>query len=455
LALLQLDWGAADAAEKYSALMQQQSAIAQATSESGEQQLQQGYGQAIGRQNQFAGVDYTPQQQALLSGGYGGAMGSVAQGYGQALGELQGGAAGMPYIQQGQQQAVRSLGRGGQQAIGTIGGGVGAQQSAIQQALMGAQMQGQPINVAGQAGLGAFANAALANPYENIAFQQRLGQSSEALNRQLAARGLYNSGAGIQAQSDLINTLTGQEQQAQIDRQLALAQMGQEQSGLTQNQMMQAGGTLADIFGQGAYQQAGIQERRGQGLADVFMTGGAAQADMSMASQQQRADIAARQGESLAGLQVGQGAALSGLFDTRYAQQAANVAAQNQLDLARGADMANVQTQRGTNLMNILNQGMGSQADIALNAAQNRANIYSNLGSNIANVYQQSATTQGNVAMQRGQQQQQMFSDMGTAMGLGAMQYGQQQQYNQTLKNMNNPYPGPRNPVYGMRPTTY
>jgi hypothetical protein len=172
---------------------------------------------------------------------------------------------------------------------------------------------GQPFAQGGRAGVEAFGVSAL-DP-NNPLFQRRLQQGQEALNEQLAARGLFNSGAAIEAQSDLINEMTAQEQQAQVGRQLQLAQLGQPAVGAEQNLLAQQGINLANL-------------QRGRGDAFSALRGGVDAARLANIQQ------------GTAGLQNAQqmtGNQLTGLFN----QTASNLA-----NLRSGAGAAQAQSLR-------------------------------------------------------------------------------------------------------------
>ena len=259
-------------------------------------------------------------QQSLANPAFKQRMDTIAQGFGQAIDTQN-------QAQLGQLDALRT---GTQQAV----------------------QAGQPFASAGSAGISAFQQSAL-DP-NNPLFNKRLAEGSEALNKQLAARGQFNSGAGLELQRDFIENATLEEQQNQINRQAQLAQLGQPQVGMQQQLLANQGQNTANVIGQG-----------GQNIANLQTGGAGAQSDLT--------------GQQTAtNLQIQQNAAnqQSGIVGNTSAQLA-NLAtgnAANLANIASGAGQAQAVGESG--LGAIRAQGVlgiaEAQANARVNAAKTR-----------------------------------------------------------------------------------
>lgn len=90
-------------------------------------------------------------------------------------------------------------------------------------------------------------------------FQQETG--TRDINRQLRARGLYGSGAGLETLARFEKQLLGEEGERYMGRLFQLNNQGQQAAGVLANNDMQTGNTLADIAMKGGLgrAQAGYQ----------------------------------------------------------------------------------------------------------------------------------------------------------------------------------------------------
>lgn len=86
-------------------------------------------------------------------------------------------------------------------------------------------------------------------------FQEQEG--STAINRELKARGLYGSGAGLESLRKFENQLVGEEGQRQYDRLFQLSEQGRLAGAQIAGLDMTAGGAIADIEMKGGLSRAG------------------------------------------------------------------------------------------------------------------------------------------------------------------------------------------------------
>lgn len=286
--------------------------------------------------------------------------------------------------QQKVQDLQNRIGAGADVVSGTLGSGYGAARDIYSQydptmvtgeAREDIMAQGQPYTGTGQQALDMYAQAAM-DPYSSPLFQRKLEQGQEALNQQLAARGLMNSGAAIQAQSDLYQDLAAKEQALAENRLGNLAQMGQQQT-LTQQQL------AAQLYGQEA------------GLGSQYA---AAQAGLETDLATQQAYVAQR--EAMMGQQVaadfydelGRQTGAQADVMAGYQTQAARDQAQIQADMARtlagmesgtGSDIANIWLTSMGNMGAI--QGRGTEALAESRLAEGR--VLSDLNKDVAEIW--------------------------------------------------------------------
>lgn len=79
-------------------------------------------------------------------------------------------------------------------------------------------------------------------------YKWQLQQEQEAADKALAARGLYNSGAGLQLQSDITNRLTAQEGENKWNRLNTLAGYGSSAAANTANAGTNSANTISNLY---------------------------------------------------------------------------------------------------------------------------------------------------------------------------------------------------------------
>jgi hypothetical protein len=193
--------------------------------------------------------------------------------------------------------------------------------------------------------------------YPLYQFQQE--QQNKAIAQNLSARGLYNSGKGIQEQvnadTGLAQSLTATEYQRAVD---------------DYNRKAGIEGTLLGTGYGAAGNLASIYNSTGANKANVVQWGGGTLANLQTAIGTAKANAAIGQGTSLAGISTNAG---------------------NQL--------ANINTQLGTNL-----------ANTTMASGQSQASTSNQLGTNLANIYMNSGTTQAGLLNQQAQNRMNMFA---------------------------------------------
>jgi len=322
--------------------------------------------------------------------------------------------------QEGQQQASQNIAGAGQQAQQALQTGAGQALGALGAGTQGALAAGQPYQAAGQAGLEAFAQNALSGELSPLA-QLQLQEGSKQLNEQLAARGLLNSGAALEAQNQLAQQVLAQEADKQRMAQQSLAGMGQAQVGATQGLLSQQGLTSANILGglgQGqaalaqdiGAQQAGLAERGGARTADIQRGLGAQVAglqeagsrDLSNLAYQGAADQAAydaQQAQQVAQLRAGAGQQLASGIMSQAPISSQLAVQQGQEEALRQQQLADLAMQRGRTEAGYTQNLGQQQAALATDLGSNMANIYGGLGSNLANLYTGEGSQRANTLM--------------------------------------------------------
>lgn len=96
-------------------------------------------------------------------------------------------------------------------------------------------------------------------------FQQEAG--SRDINRQLKARGLYGSGAGLETLQRFENQLVGEEGQRQYDRLFQVSEQGRGAATTMAGNDMNAGGLMANIEMQGGIARGGALAQGDQAFA--------------------------------------------------------------------------------------------------------------------------------------------------------------------------------------------
>ena len=79
-------------------------------------------------------------------------------------------------------------------------------------------------------------------------YKWQLQQEQEAADKALAARGLYNSGAGLQLQSDITNRLTAQEGENKWNRLNTLANLGSNAAANTAGAGTSSANTISNLY---------------------------------------------------------------------------------------------------------------------------------------------------------------------------------------------------------------
>ncbi|MDB4312203.1 hypothetical protein N9937_02110, partial [bacterium] len=279
------------------------------------------------------GADY-------INRGYDQGTQQLTQAETDTLANLQGGFSEGRFAQNtGANQGLDAIMAGGSGALSAIQGGMGNAISAL-----------NPQMTAGRYGLGAFSDSAL-NP-NSAALNMRLDNQATAINRQLAARGLLNSGAGIQAQSDAAKQIIADESERQVGRQAQLAQLG-----------IPAFGQAADYANRGALAQAGIYSGLGGQVAGIQGARGQSLADLAVQEGTARGSVISGTGANLFNALVNRGTNLGGLAERTG---------------TRGAD--------------VMSNRQNSLANTAIGTATTGANLSATLGQGLANTYGAQAT---------------------------------------------------------------
>jgi len=277
----------------------------------------------------------------------------------------------------GSNEAINALTQGKTGAITAIDQGTQQQITTSQTGLREALSQGQPYATKGTEGLGAFADTAL-NP-DSALFKRNLSIAQEDLNQQLASRGLLNSGAAIEAQSNLIQDMTMKEMERQTGLQKDLANMGLGQVGQQQGLIADATRNEIGAIAQQAGLRAGLEQSTAQNIANVATGTASQEANIQSQFAQQIGSLAQMTGEQKVNMLKDMGA-----LDANYQVQSAqdmvkidSMLANNavQEGVARGEisqDIAN----------NLMNQGLQT------------GNILGSLSTNLSSLGQSSAINQ-------------------------------------------------------------
>ena len=168
-------------------------------------------------------------------------------------------------------------------------------------------------------------------------YQWQQAEGEKAINRQLAARGLYNSGAGLEDLRRFQTQLGAEETERQYGRVERIAGLGAQFAGQTMGLTASLKGILAN---------AAIQS--GQGLANTYM---------------------------------GTGTGLAGLYGQG------------------GQDLANIYSQGGANIGNLLYSGGMNIANLQYGSAAEKARSIREGAYARAGIYQQSGQDRANIGM--------------------------------------------------------
>lgn len=101
-------------------------------------------------------------------------------------------------------------------------------------------------------------------------YQWQMERGGEALDKSLAARGLQNSGAAIQAHSNLASELGARESSMMYDRMLDRVKIGTGAASATGGASSMYGANAANIAMQAGANQANIQMQQGRNTANMY-----------------------------------------------------------------------------------------------------------------------------------------------------------------------------------------
>jgi len=280
----------------------------------------------------------------------------------------------------GSNEAIKALQQGRTGAIDALRQSSQQQISTSQTGLRDALGLGQPYQQKGTEGLGAFADTAL-NP-DSALFQRNLAKSQEALDSKLASLGLLNSGAAIQAQSELIQDMTAKEMERQTGLQRDLANMGLGQIGQQQGLIADATRSQIGAIAQQAGLRAGLEQSTAQNIANVATQTATNQAQI----------------QSQLGRDLGQLSQMSGDQKVNMLKDMGVIDINYQIQGAQ--DFAKIDSLLANNA---LQQGIArgeisqSMANNFMNEGLQTGNILGALSTNLSNLGQASATNQANM----------------------------------------------------------
>jgi len=311
------------------------------------------------------------------------ALGELTPGYQQARADVATGYEGaMEGLTEAQKAALQSQATGFQQGQQALGAGILQQQGILGQALEGALGFGAGQREAGQQGL-SYLQSALTD--ENPLLALRAKQEEEDINRALAARGLFNSGAAVEALSEASQRRSAEEAARRVGIANQLASLGLPANQIAAQLTAGTGSQAAGAVGQGQAGIADLAAQQGQSLAQTNLQGA----------------------DRMAGLQTQQGANLGNLATQEAGQRSA-------LQAALGSGLAQTAGQFGT-------QSAGRDEE----RRRMLANLYQQAGQSQANVAQGYGSSTAGLLSGVGQQQAQGLSNLGNALGQYAAQQGQ------------------------------
>ena len=125
-----------------------------------------------------------------------------------------------------------------------------------------------------------YQHAPQVTPEGSPLYQMQLQEGSESINRQLASRGLWNSGAGVEALSDYTRRLLATDAMRQQGLMETLAGYGQGTSQAALSASMQLGGGLASAYSGAGANISNSLMQAGQNRAQLSLAGGQNQANM-------------------------------------------------------------------------------------------------------------------------------------------------------------------------------
>jgi len=382
-----------------------------------------------GMQGQLSSLQGGSQQaQNTLNQSLGGQLGALRQGVGgaeQALNQYGGQALGA--ANQGFGQARQDIASGAGQAVNTLANaqtqGLGRIDQSTGQAIdrlnpyssTGAEAQQREAALSGA--LGADAQQQAVSQFMESPGQKFLRERQEqALLRNASATGGLRGGATLTALQEQASGIAAQQQQQQLENMRNIAQRGQS-AATQQGQFGQTGGLAgANLIGQIAGQQAGIQSGAGQNMSNL-----------SAQSGQFAGNLLNQLGGQVSGLRSGLGQAEAGAIGNT----AGNVAnLQNQL----GGNMANVYGNTSSNVAGLRSQAgqqVAGQLNSQTNALSNNqlalGQLLGGLDTNTAAQIAQLITQGGTAGAQSNMNLAQILANLATGQGsnLSNIQIGQ------------------------------
>ena len=284
---------------------------------------------------------------------------------------------------------------------------------ALQRGLTGANQQlnyaygdvqqlANPYISTGNAAMNAYTQSAM-NPYESLGFKNKIAAGQDIINEKMVAMGLSRSGAAAKATGNMYNELAGQEQALAEGRQLQLANMGLQQTGVLQNLKGQYGQQMAQNYGQYGTNAANLATAYGSQMGNMYTgygqaglgvesgraanVGNATQnmysglTSSQMATNQALANTALGTSSQLSGLSQNYGNAASGIYGQMGQNQGANALLQgqnNQNLLSNGANLFAYGMSQYQNPAQNISQGYG--AGYGTNTGVNAGINYDNAG---------------------------------------------------------------------------
>lgn len=322
------------------------------------------------------------------------ALGAANQGFGQARQDISGGAQqAVGTLQNAMNQGVNRIDQSTGQAINYLNPYAGAGQSALNQeaALSGA--------------LGGAAQQQAINQFMESPGQKFLRERQEqALLRNASATGGLRGGATLTALQEQAAGIAAQQQQQQLENLRSLAGRGQQAATQQGGYAQQGGISGANLIGQLAGQQAGIQSGAAQNLANLATQGG-----------QFGANLLANTGQNVAGLRQGLGAAEAGAFGNT-ANNMANIYGNT------AGNVAGLRSQAGRDVASQLGGTSQQIAGNQLNLGQLLANLDSGTAAQLAQLGIGGATAGANQQAQLAQ----LLANLATGQGsqLAGLQTG-------------------------------
>lgn len=350
--------------------------------------LAQGRGDIAGYTAQGAGAigDYTNMGIGAITGAQQVARGDLQTALAQAQSQLQ----------QGYGAGIGSLQDYMQQAQGTL-----------QDWSQAANQYLEPYSTIGEQGLNFLASDAFGGTASPL-YSWQAEQGAQNINEQLAARGLWNSGAGMAQLSDFYAQLGAQEAARKQQIATELAKMGygagalqytagQENAQIMAELQARTGLSLAELQSALGQSQANLTSGMGTALANMGMQGGIAQGNLYGQAGSNLANLYQGAGANMANLGMAGGTSLANL----YSQTGANLA---DLYGGAGSSLANMATGLGSSGANLLGQAGSSLGNIYMQGGLAGSDLYSGYGTNMANLYGQGYTNLANMGMGATQQ---------------------------------------------------